>query len=353
MKASLNWLLVFFPITLYLNFFRQDLQTWTFICACLTIIPLAGLMGHATENLASKLGEGVGGLLNATFGNAAELIIAIVALREGMFDVVKASLTGSIIGNILLVLGLSFVCGGARFSVQNFNTTAARNQSTMLLLAAAALIMPAVYHFLATPQMLPGEKDLSFDISIILILIYFLSLVFSLKTHAHLFAGEAVEELEGTESQKTSKALMILLVSTALVAWVSEMLIGSVEHAAHTFGMSNIFVGVIVVAIVGNAAEHSSAVLAALKNRMDLSVSIAVGSSVQIALFVAPLLVVISHWIAPQSMDLVFTPLEVFSVSLAVLVAGQTAGDGKSNWFEGAQLLSLYAILGVVFYFMP
>jgi Ca2+:H+ antiporter len=351
----LNWLLVFVPIAAGLHFLRPDLHTFIFISASLAIIPLAGWLGHATEHLAEKTGEGIGGLLNATFGNAAEMIIAIMAMRRGLYDVVKASLTGSIIGNVLLVLGAAILAGGLKFRTQKFSPAGARVQSTMLTLAAVALIVPAAFHYLSGPAGVVREAGLSFDISIVLLITYALSLLFTLHTHKQLFAGQAAgaEAAEDHGTWSLGKSIGVLAAATALIAWISEMLVGSVEQAAEAFGMSSIFVGVIVVAIVGNAAEHSTAVLVAMKNRMDLSLSIAIGSSIQIALFVAPLLVLLSYVIGPSPMDLVFTPAEVLAVALAVAITGQIAGDGESNWLEGVQLLAVYIIIGIIFFFLP
>jgi Ca2+:H+ antiporter len=350
----LNWLLVFVPIAAGLHFLRPDSHTAIFITAALAIVPLAGWLGRATEQIAEKTTEGIGGLLNATFGNAAEMIIAIMAMQRGLHGVVKASLTGSIIGNILLVMGASALAGGLKFKIQEFNTTGARIQSTMLTLAAVALVVPAAFHYLSGPAGIVKEYDLSFDISIVLLLTYALSLVFTLHTHKQLFASHVAEAVEETHAAwPVAKSVTVLAGATALIAWMSEMLVASVEVAAHDFGMSTIFVGVIVVAIVGNAAEHSTAVTVALKNRMDLALSIAIGSSIQIALFVAPVLVLLSYAIGPRPMDLVFTPAEVIAIVLSVAIASQTAGDGESNWLEGVQLLAVYIILGIVFYFLP
>jgi Ca2+:H+ antiporter len=350
----LNWLLVFVPIAAGLHYLRPDSHTLIFITAALAIVPLAGWLGRATEHIAGRTSEGVGGLLNATFGNAAEMIIAIVAMQRGLHGVVKASLTGSIIGNILLVMGASAVAGGLKYKTQEFNATGARVQATMLTLAAVALVLPAAFHFLSGPAGIVKEYDLSFDISIVLLLTYALSLLFTLHTHKQLFAGHVSEAAEENHAAwPMAKSLGVLGVSTALIAWMSELLVASVEIAAHEFGMSTIFVGVIVVAIVGNAAEHSTAVTVAMKNRMDLSLSIAIGSSIQIALFVAPVLVLLSYAIGPRPMDLVFTSAEVLAIVLSVAIASQTAGDGESNWLEGVQLLAVYIILGIVFYFLP
>jgi Ca2+:H+ antiporter len=357
LKPSLSWFLVFIPISLYMEHFHSQAHLWIFFSSCVAIIPLAGLLGEATEHIAERVGEGIGGLLNATFGNAAELIIAIVALRAGYTDVVKASLTGSIIGNILLVLGGAFLAGGVYHKIQQFNSMAAATQSAMLILASIALIIPAVFHYLRPPHIIINESALSLAIAVLLIVVYALSLVFSLHTHKELFRG-SVGEPSGEEAPPSQPwnervALLVLGVSTFFIAWMSEILVGSVEQAAEAVGMSSLFVGIIVVAIVGNAAEHSTAVLVAIKNRMDLSFGIAIGSSTQIALFVAPLLVFLSHMMAPQPMDLVFTRGEVLAIILSTFMVAFAAGDGRSSWFMGAQLLAVYLILAVAFYFTP
>lgn len=356
-KPSLNWLLVFLPVTVGLHTFANAAHAATFVCACIAIIPLAGLLGRATEHIADKTGEGIGGLLNATFGNAAELIIALAALREGLHDVVKASVTGSIIGNLLLVLGAAFLTGGLRYPTQKFNAVGARAQASSLTLAAIALILPAAFHYLGGSRASARESGLSLEISCVLLVTYGFSLWFSLKTHKHLF-GEPHGEVKAVEGKghrawSTGRSVTVLAGSTVLVAWVSEILVRSVGPAAEAFGMTGVFVGVIVVAIIGNAAEHSTAILAAWNNRMDLAIGIAVGSSLQIALFVAPVLVLASYLLGPTPMDLVFTPAEVLAVVLSVAIANQVTGDGESNWLEGIQLLSVYLILAGVFYFLP
>lgn len=359
MKFSLDWLLIFLPITIGLEYFAPDQQVWIFLCACIAIIPLAGWMGRATEHLAERTSEAIGGLLNATFGNAAELIIALVALNKGLYGVVKASLTGSIIGNILLVLGLSILAGGFKNKVQKFNSLAAHSQSTLLLLSLVGLVLPAAYHWLAGPGQERREQDLSVEICVLLLASYALGLLFSLRTHRRLLASEpgaaTAHDEEGTAHVPWSvkRSMTVLLVATALVALTSEILVGAVDAAADAFGMTEVFVGVIVVAIVGNAAEHSTAVLMALKNRMDLSLSIAIGSSIQIALFAAPVLVFVSYFVGPAPMNLVFTPAEVLAVFLSVLVVTQITTDGESHWMEGVQLLAVYAALGLMFYFLP
>ncbi len=355
--TPLDILLVFFPITLGLHFLKPTSHTAIFVVSCISIVPLAAWLGRATEHLAARTGEGIGGLLNATFGNAAELIIAIMALRSGLYDIVKASLTGSIIGNVLLVMGAAFLAGGVKFAKLSFNTEAARSQAAMLSVAAVSLVLPASYHELAGDKFMVSEQAIGLSFSCILLLVYALSLVFSLGTHKHLFAGTAAEhDGEGSadgEHWSLQKSLCVLLGSTACIAWVSEILVHSVEHAAHAFGMSGVFIGVIVVAVVGNAAEHSTAILVALKKRMDLSISIAIGSSLQIALFVAPLLVILSYCIGPRPMDLTFTSAEVLAVFASVFLVNQVVNDGKTNWLEGVQLLALYLMLGIIFYYLP
>jgi Ca2+:H+ antiporter len=335
-----------------------------FACAGIAIIPLAGLMGEATENVASRLGAGVGGLLNATFGNAAELILAFVALRNGLHDVVKASLTGSIIGNSLLVLGLSLVVGGLGRERQTFDRSAAAVGSTLLALAAIGLVVPAMFHLVAEAAVAHGgltpgrearvEHGLSLAISLVLLGIYVLSLVFSLGTHRHLYAGQDhAGAHEGTLRQPVGRPLVTLLGATALIAWMSELLVGTVEEASRALGLTQVFVGVVVVAVIGNAAEHSTAVLMAVKNKMDLAMNIAIGSSIQIALFVAPALVLVSYLVGPRPMDLRFTAFEVLAVGLAVVVVNMVAQDGESNWLEGALLLAVYMVLGLAFYYLP
>ncbi len=358
LRPSLNWFLLCVPGAVWLEHTSPDSHMAIFAVACLSILPLAGWLGQATEHLAARTSESVGGLLNATFGNAAELIIALSALQKGLYDVVKASLTGSIIGNILLVMGAAFFAGGLKFKTQTFNAGGARTQATVLTLAVIALVVPASFHFLGgrahMANLASAEADLSMEISVILLLTYGASLLFTLHTHKQLFSGSGHSEGDDHgPAWSLTKSLGTLFGATALIAWMSEILVGSVEQAAQTLGMTSVFVGVIVVAIIGNAAEHSTAILAAMKNRMDLSLGIAVGSSIQVALFVAPVLVLASHFIGPGPMDLVFTPAEVMATVLAVVIAGQVSEDGESNWFEGVQLLVVYLILGILFYFLP
>lgn len=332
-------------------------QTALFVCSGLAIIPLAGLMGRATEHLAAHLGQGIGGLLNATFGNAAELIIALVALQRGLIGVVKASITGSIIGNLLLVLGASLVVGGFRHPEQRFNRTAVQTSTASLLLASIGLLIPSVFHHSAAQgdgwNVLTAQK-LSLAIAVVLFLTYLCTLLFSLVTHRHLFneKDSSHNEPTGPLAWSRTKSLVVLLLATACVAWLSEFLVGAVEATRAQLQVTEVFIGVVVVAIIGNAAEHSTAIVVALKNKMDLSLSIAIGSSLQMALFVAPLLLFVS-WGLGHPMDLEFTIPEVVAVVVAVLIVGEISRDGRTNWLEGIELLSVYLILAVLFYFLP
>jgi Ca2+:H+ antiporter len=351
LKPSLNWLLIFVPIAIALRFWPGASPTALFICSALGIIPLAGQIGCATEALAARSGVAIGGLLNVTFGNAAELIIALIALSKGLTGVVKASITGSIIGNVLLVLGLSALLGGAKYTEQHFNRTAARTSAISLSLAAIALIIPSVFHVAARTAWSPViEQRLSLGIATVLFLTYACVLAFTLKTHKQHFGAGAIEATDADWSQ--SKSVTILLISTALVALLSEFLVGSIENVRSSLGLTEVFIGVIVVAIIGNAAEHSTAVTMAMKNKMDLSVGIAVGSSLQIALFVAPVLVFLSYAFG-RPMDLEFTMPEIVAVVVSVYILFQINGDGETNWIEGVQLLSLYVILGILFFYLP
>lgn len=325
-------------------------------------------MGRSTEHLAKHLGSGVGSLLNATFGNAAELIIALFAIAKGLEGVVKASITGSIIGNLLLVLGFSFFSGGIKFTKQEFNRTIASASASALTLAAIGLTIPTIFHQAAAnvPVQSGGwtivrERQLSLAIAVVLFLTYIATLIFSLVTHRSLFAGEANQtdvaerELQSEEHAATwgmKRAAIFLAATTALVALMSEFLVGAIEQARARLGLTEVFVGVIVVAIIGNAAEHSSAVLMARRNKMDLSIGIALGSSMQIALFVAPVLIFASYLFG-RPMHLEFSIPEVVAVIASIIIVEQVTNDGESNWIEGIQLLSVYAILAILFFFLP
>jgi Ca2+:H+ antiporter len=363
---GLQLLLVFIPLALLAEWLHWGALA-IFAFACLAIIPLAGLMGSATERLASRLGAGVGGLLNATFGNAAELIIALVALQRGLYDVVKASLTGSIIGNVLVVLGASLLVGGLKRERQVFDRAAAAVGSTLLALATIGLLVPALFHHVAEGAVESAritevreavlERSLSLEIAIVLFAVYLLSLWFSLRTHKHLYAGQGHggggEDGAHAGGSGTARAVITLVLATALVAWMSELLVSAVQETAHILGLTQVFVGVIVVAVIGNAAEHSTAILVAAKNQMDLALHIAIGSSIQIALFVAPVLVFASYFMPHGPMDLRFTPFEVLAVAISMGIVNLVAQDGESNWLEGALMLAVYCILGIGFFFLP
>ena len=358
-----HYLGVFIPIAVGLELAHAD-AVLVFSAAALGVIPTAAVMGEVTEHLAARTGPGIGGFLNVTFGNAPELIIAFFALKEGLQEVVKASIAGSIIGNILLVLGAAMLVGGLKRDKQTFNSTAAHAQAAMLMLALAALMLPALFQ-LVHGGGLPGVGDervdfgsdlekLSFGMALVLLASYAAGLVFSLKTHRAVFnpfEGSKEEEEHEGGAWTVRRSLVLLAISAVLVGLMSEVLVGSISEASEDIGLSEFFVGVFVVAIVGNAAEHWVAVLVAAKDKMDLAVNIAVGSSAQIALFVAPLLVLLSFVIGPDPMALVFNGYELGGLLFAVLIANLITQDGESNWFEGVQLLALYLLLGLVFFF--
>ncbi|MBI3180581.1 MAG: calcium/proton exchanger [Myxococcales bacterium] len=326
--------------------------TNTFILCAIALVPLARMMGESTEVIAHRLGSGLGGLMNASFGNAAELIIAIAALRSGKVEVVKASITGAILGNILLVLGAAILVGGLRREKQTFNSTAALSGAAMMFLALTAMAVPDLFHIVRGDEAVPVLQKLSVGISVVLLAIYALSLLFSLRTHKHIYAGEDHGTEEELPKWSVRKAVAILLGSTAGVIVVAEFLVHALEDAIETFGFTHTFVGVIIIAIVGNAAEHSTAILVALKNKMDLAFNIAIESSKQIALFVAPVLVLLAIPLG-QPLTLEFSHMEVFGIAVGVGGATLIGLDGESNWLEGAMLLGVYAILGVAFFFIP
>ncbi len=360
-------LVPFIPLALVFEIIGAS-PTLIFFIAAAGIIPTAALMGQATEHLAERSGPGIGGLLNVTFGNAPELIIAGFALAEGLQEVVKASIIGSILGNVLLVLGAAMIAGGVGRGgdVQRFDRTAASVQSIMLLLAGAALLMPAIFE-LVQGSGLPAVDDeivqydstvegLSVAVSVVLVLCYAAGLFFSLKTHRAVFNPVAAENGEdaghgtGEEPWTVRKSMIALAIAGAAVGLMSEILVGSIGEASESVGLSEFFIGVIVVAIVGNAAEHWVAVLVAFKGKMDLAVNIAIGSSAQIALFVAPVLVFLSYVIGPSPLALVFNGFELAAVLIAALIANAVSQEGESTWFEGVLLLAVYAVLGITFF---
>jgi Ca2+:H+ antiporter len=354
-------LVPFIPVAVVLELTHAS-ATIVFITSALGVIPTAALMGRATEELAARSGPGIGGLLNVTFGNAPELIIAFFALNEGLQEVVKASLIGSILGNVLLVMGAAMLIGGIGRERQRFDRTAANVTSLMLLLAVVALIMPAAFELVQgtglprpTAQSVNYDSDvekLSVGVAVVLLGTYVAGLFFSLKTHKDLFNPEHGPEDHLGEPWPVRRSVIMLAVAGVAVGVMSEILVGSITEASESIGLSPFFVGIIVVAIVGNAAEHWVAVYFAKRDKMDLSVNIAIGSSAQIALFVAPVLVLISLFVGDFPMALVFNGFELGAVVLAVLIAQQVTQEGESTWFEGLQLLAVYAVLGLTFFFV-
>ena len=347
-------LLLFIPVSLAAHFLEWGDLT-VFVTAGLAILPLAAWMGTATEEIAVVVGPVLGGLLNATFGNATELIIALVALNAGLVDVVKASITGSIIGNLLLVMGLSMLLGGLRYKEQKFEPIVARVNAASMNLAVIAILLPTAMNYTSIGINQKTLQNFSFAVAIVLIAVYALTLLFSMKTHSYLYeVGVAETEVLEAPHKKPNMWLWtgVLLVCTLFVAFESELLVDSLEVATSQLGLTALFTGVILVPIVGNAAEHATAVTVAMKDKMDLSLSVAVGSSMQIALFVAPVLVIAGKLLG-QPMDLDFNPFELVAVAVSVLIANTISSDGKSNWLEGTLLLAAYAVLGFAFFFHP
>ena len=348
----LNLLLLFAPIAIVLDLLHVS-PLLIFIASALAIAPLASVLGESTGNLASQCGPAAGGILSATMGNFTEMIIAFFALRAGHINVVKASLSGSIIGNLLLVLGLSLVAGGLRNPVQRFSRTTSSMNSTTLMIAVAALVMPAVFNLALFGTLQHHDvklENISLWTSGVLIALYLLNMFFVFRTHRASFAAPQHQE----ESSGTSRtqAIVSLGLATVLIAGMSEILVDQIAPVTRALGMTELFVGVIVVALVGNAAENSTAIIMARRNRMDVSMSIATGASTQIALFVAPVLVFLSVAIG-HPMSLVFNGFEIAAIVLSVLIVEMISSDGETNWFEGAQLLAVYAIVAVAFYFVP
>ncbi|HBY80912.1 MAG TPA: calcium/proton exchanger [Cyanobacteria bacterium UBA11148] len=359
-NTILSILLLFVPISIAAHVLEWG-SAVVFITSGLAIIPLAAWMGTATEEIAVVAGPSLGGLLNATFGNATELIIALIALNAGLVNVVKATITGSIIGNLLLVMGLSMLLGGLRYKEQEFQPIVARVNASSMNLAVIAMLLPTAMDATSAGIDETTLQRLSVAVAVVLILVYALTLLFSMRTHSYLFdVGMAeMESEEGTPTTEESEHKVnlwlwvgVLLGVTLLVAFESELLVDTLEEATSQLGLTALFTGVILLPVIGNAAEHATAVTVAMKNKMDLSVSVAVGSSLQIALFVAPVLV-IAGWFMGQPMDLDFNPFELVAVAVSVLIANSISSDGKSNWLEGILLLAAYVVLGLAFYFHP
>jgi Ca2+:H+ antiporter len=339
-------LLVFVPITIGAEFLGVA-PSYVFFLAAIAIIPLAKYIGESTEELAGRTSPALGGLLNATFGNAPELIIGLFALNAGLVEVVKASITGSIIGNLLLVLGMAIFFGGIKREKQTFSATAAKAAGSTLLLAVIALVIPAIF-LITAPQSTAVVDTLSVFVAVIMIGAYIANLLFTLYTHNHLYKD--IEKFEPKWS--VAKSITILLAATAVVALMSEILVGAIEPLVVSWGWTQLFIGVILIAVIGNAAEHLSAITVAMKNRMDLALQISIGSAIQIAMFAAPTLVLLSLFF-PTHMGLVFNTFELAAIIFSVFIVNSISEDGESNWFEGVQLLAAYAIIAVAFFFHP
>ena len=355
LRRPVNWLLLFIPITVALEHLAHVSAPVLFFMAALAIVPIAAQIVGATEQLATRTGDAVGGLLNATFGNAPELIIAFVALRAGYLEMVRASLVGAILANLMLALGVAFLLGGLRFHQQRFNPTAARAYSTMMFLAAVSMTVPSAFSRVIAPnEVIRQEQLLNIGIAVILLIAYALYILFSLRTHTAAFASvESGNAHHHDEQWSVARAVITLLAASVLAAWMSEILVGAAEETGQALGMSQLFIGIVFVAIVGGAAESGSAIAMARKNKMDLSVGIASGSCIQIALFVAPILVLASYFVAPQPLELAFGRAEIGSLFIAVMIGALVSGDGESNWYKGVQLITVYAIIALMFYLMP
>lgn len=342
----LRYFLIFVPISIA-GVVLDFSQTWMFVLSALAIIPLAGLMGEATEQISFYSGPRIGGFLNATFGNATELIIGFFAMKEGLFDVVKASIAGSVIGNVLLVLGLSMLAGGLKYKSQHFNPKTLDVSASMLLFAVIGLVVPAVFTHTVKPELMTTRYEgLSIVVAVILIAIYILSLLFSFYTHKDLYFVEPEEECK--PSWSLTKAILVLIGATVFIGIESEFFVGAVEPMSQSLGLSEFFIGIILVPIIGNAAEHSTAVIMAVKNRMEVSVEIALGSSLQMILFVTPVLIFLSLLFSPMS--IIFNLFELVAMIFAVMIANKVAGDGESNWLEGVQLVAVYVIIAASFF---
>ena len=345
----LKFMLLFVPIS-FIGKFLNFSPTIMFILAALSIIPLAGIMGECTEEISFYTGPKIGGFLNATFGNATELIISFFALKSGLFEVVKSSIAGSIIGNILLVLGASMFIGGLKHKTQNFNINVVETTSSMLLFSLIGLCVPAFFTHTINANLLNTRYEaLSLVVAIVMFILYILSLIFSFFTHKDLYATTTEEE--GHESKwSLKKSIAILIIATVIIAIESEFLVGGIEDITSKLGLSEFFVGIILIPIIGNAAEHSTAITMALKNKMDVAIEIALGSSLQIILFVAPVLIFLSLLFTPMS--IIFNPFELVSLIASVIIANKVASDGQSNWLEGAQLMAVYFIIAAGFFIL-
>jgi Ca2+:H+ antiporter len=356
MRPSIFWLLIFLPVTVVLAHVASAPRPAVFACAALAIVPVAALIVRSTEQLARHTGDAAGGLLNATFGNTPELIISLTALRAGYVDMVRAAIVGGILANLLLALGSAFLLGGARHHEQKYNPVAARMNGTMMLLAAVSMMVPSAFSTnygaaAGTSQ----EQLLNVGIACVLLLAYVLYLIFSLGTHHGSFASVDTGHTLGHTGKPWTvlRAGVSLLAASVLAAWMSEILVGAAAETGRALGMSQMFMGIVFLAVVGASAEVGSVIALARKNHMDLSVGIAMGSSMQIALFVAPVLVLASQFIGPQPLDLSFSRVEAGALFLGVFIGAIVSGDGQSNWFKGVQLMTIYVIFALLFYFVP
>lgn len=355
-RLSANWLLVFVPVSFFLDRSEGVSPALVFFTAALAIVPAARLIVMATEHIAARTGSAIGGLLNATFGNLPELIIATVALQAGLLEMVRASIIGAILANLLLALGVALLLGGIRFHSQEFSAGAGRVYSSMMLLAVISLAAPGAFErVFSGVEHLEKVHAINIRLAVLLISVYALYLFFMLGTHREQFASEA-DSGHGHESAggwSMSRSVGTLIGASALAAWMSELLVGAAEGTGEALGMSQTFIGMIIVAVVGGAAESLSAIAAGRKNKLDLTMGVVYGSCIQIALFVAPVLVLLSRLIAPEPLDLSFSSTELGVVFLAVLIGATVANDGKGNWFKGVQLLAMYTIIALLLYFVP
>jgi Ca2+:H+ antiporter len=355
LKPNIYWLFVFIPIAILLKYGHASAPL-IFFSAALSIVPIARLIGNSTGQLATHTGDAIGGLLNATFGNFPELIIATIALKAGLYEMVLASLAGAILANLLLAMGLAFLVGGVKFHQQDYNLTSVRLYSSMMMIAVISLTIPSSFHILiAAKSPTENENTLNVNLAVVLLIGYVLYLFFMIKTHPDFFksddGGAHAEQNENAWS--LTRALVTLVVASVLAAIMSEVLVGAAEETGKVIGMSSVFIGVIFLAIVGGAAESISAITMAAKNKMDLSIGILLGSSIQIALFIAPLLVIMSTFFGPGQLNLTFPRGLIVALFLAVIVAAMVAGDGRSTWYKGVQLIIVYLIMGMMLYFIP
>jgi Ca2+:H+ antiporter len=359
LKPSINWLLIFIPISVALEYAKVPAPT-LFFSAALAIVPIARLIVLSTEQLSTRTGDAIGGLLNATFGNAPELIIALVALKAGYLDMVRASIIGAILANLMLATGLAFFLGGLRHHTQEYNSGAARLYSSMMLISAMSLGVPSAFNRFFSPEdTIRDEKFVNLATAIVLLVAYALYLVFLLKTHPDFFKsakgkkGDEHEHEHDGPPWSLGRAIGSLLGASVLAAWMSEILVGAAEGTGKALGMSEVFIGIVLLALVGGAAESGSAIAMGRKNKLDLTVGIAMGSSIQIALFVAPVLVLLSGFIAPHPLELAFSRAEIGTLFLTVLIGAIVVGDGRSNWYKGVQLVLVYTVIAILFYFLP